>query len=217
MHILAVSDIHGAYARVDQILEREQDADLLVVAGDLTTFGSQAEARSALEGFGKHGIPLVAVAGNMDPPPLEETFSQLGVGIDGRGVSVGEVGLFGVSAAPHSFLHTPYERAEGTLLERAEAGWQDVASCRWKIFVPHAPPANTALDRIHSGRHVGSTAIREFVERRAPDVLICGHIHEARGRDHLGTTILVNCGSASHGYYAIVTVGETIDVELRQL
>jgi Icc-related predicted phosphoesterase len=215
MRIVAFSDIHGAHKTVLTVLRRESTVDVVVLAGDLTTRGSPSEAGSALEAVKDFGKPVVAVAGNMDPPGLEETFERLGVSVNNQGTTIGDAGFFGVSASPFSPLRTPYEISEDEILRRAEAGWQAVAGARWKIFVPHSPPRNTALDRIWSGKHVGSEAIRGFVERRAPDLLICGHIHESRGTDTLGKTRMVNCGEAGKGYYAVVTLGEVVEVECR--
>jgi hypothetical protein len=62
------------------------------------------------------------------------------------------------------------------------------------------------------GKHVGSTAVRKFIEERQPDIAICGHIHEARGQDVIGKTKIVNCGTAAKGYYAVVEIAETITV-----
>ncbi len=112
-------------------------------------------------------------------------------------------------------MHTPYEIAEGEIKRRAEIGWAKVQAARWKVFVPHAPPSGTKLDRTFLGKHVGSTAIRDFVERTQPDVLLCGHIHESRGIDTLGKTQMVNCGAASQGKYAVLDIGDEVVIELR--
>ncbi len=215
MRIIALSDIHGAYKKVDEILAQESSFDALIIAGDLTTVGPPEEAASAIRQFLRHGKPLFVVAGNMDVPEVEATFSTLGVSVNARGVVLEGVGIFGVSASPFTPMHTPYEISEDEIMTRAEAGWKDVASAQRKLFVPHAPPRETKVDRILLGKHVGSTAVRTFIERYAPDVVICGHIHEARGIDTIGTTTIVNCGPAGKGYYVVIELGEEINVELR--
>ena len=149
----------------------------------------------------------------MDPPNLEETFDRLKVSINGKAAIVGEAGFFGVSASPFSPLHTPYEISEEEIRRRAEEGWKRVQGARWKIFIPHAPPFDTKLDKIFAGAHVGSTAVRAFIDHYQPDVVVCGHIHEARGKDSIGKTQIVNCGPAGKGYYAVIELGDTISVE----
>jgi len=215
MRILAFTDVHSAYGKVDEILSAESAFDVILIGGDLTTNGTRDEAESAMRQFQRHGKPLLLVAGNMDPPALEETFKLQGVSINGGGVTINGIGFFGVSAAPFSVLKTPYEISEDEITRRAEAGWIHVEHATRKIFVPHAPPFNTALDRIFSGKHVGSTAVREFIELRQPDVTVCGHIHEARGTDRIGSTEIVNCGPAAKGYYATIDIGEHVSVEIR--
>jgi Icc-related predicted phosphoesterase len=150
----------------------------------------------------------------MDSAAIDARLAELGVALDGRGVAFGEVGVFGVSAAPTSPLHTPYELADDELERRIETGFAAVAGCRLKIFCPHAPPLETACDRLPSGEHVGSAAIRAFVEREQPDVVLCGHIHQARGEDAIGRSKVVNPGPARAGHYALLEVGDEIAVSL---
>jgi len=200
---------------VEKVLRQEVAFDLVVIGGDLTTHGTSSEACGAVKRFQRFGRPLLVVAGNMDPPEADNAFAALGVSINGRGIVIGEAGFFGVSASPFTPFQTPYEISEEEIRKRAEAGWAEVSDARWKIFVPHAPPAHTALDRTFFGNHVGSTAVREFIEKRTPDLVVCGHIHEARGMDRIGDTVMVNCGQAGKGYYAVVTLADQITVETR--
>jgi len=217
MRVLAFSDLHGSIDMVERVLALERMYDLVILAGDITTAGTPSELERAVRRIEAFRVPLLAVAGNMDPLALERKLEQLGVSIDSRGVVIGEAGFFGVSAAPASPLQTPNEISEREIMTRAEAGWKGVAAARWKIFVPHASPKDTALDLTHSGIHAGSAAVRDFIRRRKPDATICGHIHEARGLDHIDGLPVINCGPAGKGYYAVVTIGETIELENRSL
>jgi uncharacterized protein len=213
MRILALSDIHGAYARAEEILIRETAYDLILISGDLTTHGFPAEAEKAMKQFQTYGKPILVVSGNMDSPEIDDAFTRMGCSINAKGILFEDIGFFGVSAAQFSSLHTPYEISEEEILRRARVGWNDVKNARWKVFVPHAPPHNTTLDQLYLGNHVGSTAIRTFVDTYQPDVVVCGHIHEARGTDTLGVSRMINCGPAAKGYYAVVEIGETITIE----
>jgi uncharacterized protein len=215
MRILALSDIHGAYAKAKEILVRETSYNLILISGDVTTHGSAAEAEGAIRQFQTFGKPLLVVSGNMDSPEIDDVFTRRGCSLNAKGVVIGEVGFFGVSAAPLSPLHTPYEISEDEILRRAESGWNDVKNARWKVFVPHAPPYKTKLDQMFLGKHVGSIAIRTCIDKYQPDVVVCGHIHEARGTDTLGVSQMINCGPAAKGYYIVIEIGETITVENR--
>jgi Icc-related predicted phosphoesterase len=215
MRIVALADIHGSYKKVNDILARERGYDAIIIGGDVTTNGSPREAEDAIRLFLSHGKPLFVVAGNMDPSVLDQTFETMGVSINARGTVLGDVGFFGVSGSPVTPMRTPNEISEEEILSRAEAGWARVQSARWKIFVPHAPPRGTSVDRVFIGTHVGSTAVRSFIEDRQPDVVVCGHIHEARGRDTIGKTQIVNCGPAGRGCYAVIELGTDVDVQLK--
>jgi len=206
MRIGAFTDIHGAFDVVEQILRHEDTFDVVVLGGDLTTNGTEFEVEEGIHRVQDLACSVRVVGGNMDPARLEKTFDRLGVSINGKGIVLQNVGFFGVSAAPFSPLHTPHEISEDNIARLAEQGFASVLSARWKVFVPHAPPYGTSLDRIFSGRHVGSTAIRQFVERRQPDIVVCGHIHEARGTASLNSAKMINCGAAHDGFYATITI-----------
>jgi uncharacterized protein len=76
-------------------------------------------------------------------------------------------------------------RRLGALLAKAE--WQAAPF----MLVSHSPPLDTSLDRIYNGDHVGSLAIRRFIEQWGSGgrlrVSLHGHIHESpqiSGRIH---------------------------------
>ncbi len=217
MVIIALTDIHDAFDEVDRILNSERNYDLIVIGGDLTTHGTPEAAEDAIRKIMKHDRPILAVAGNMDPVAADDVFTGLGVSINARGVIVDTVGFCGVSGAQFSPLHTPYEISEEEIALRAQNGWRQLEKATCRIFVPHVPPYGTALDRIRTGAHVGSTSVRRFIEGYSPEVAICGHIHESRGVDILGSTRVINCGPASRGFYGVVSVGASITVETREL
>jgi Icc-related predicted phosphoesterase len=79
---------------------------------------------------------------------------------------------------------------------------------RRTIYVCHTPPADTPLDVMPRGRHVGSRALRAFVERQAPPLTLHGHIHEApqlsgQFATRLGATWCVNPGNDQRRFHAV--------------
>jgi Icc-related predicted phosphoesterase len=77
-------------------------------------------------------------------------------------------------------------------LERRAAGHETV-------FVLHSPPRDTCCDMTAAGHHVGSRAIRDFIERYQPPLVLSGHIHESPRvsssyRDIIGNTQVINPG-----------------------
>lgn len=68
------------------------------------------------------------------------------------------------------------------------------------IYVMHSPPFNTHLDIIKNKSHVGSHAIRRFIETRQPPLTLHGHIHETvemsgRFKDKIGKTTCITSGN----------------------
>jgi Icc-related predicted phosphoesterase len=67
------------------------------------------------------------------------------------------------------------------------------------VCVLHSPPRDTRCDMIGARLHVGSRAVRRFVERHRPPLVLAGHIHESPRvsssyRDTVGETVVVNPG-----------------------
>ncbi len=91
------------------------------------------------------------------------------------------------------------------------------------VFLFHAPPYDTALDRAaldavvidHApvDPHVGSIAIRKFIELRQPLLTLHGHVHESaritgRWRERIGTT---HAFSAAHDGPELAVVRFTLE------
>lgn len=80
------------------------------------------------------------------------------------------------------------------------------------IFVSHNSPYNTKLDLITAkdahkrakNKHFGSKMFRRLIDKYQPVLSISGHIEEGKGKQKLGKTIAVNCGSIHHGEGAII-------------
>jgi uncharacterized protein len=212
--IAYVVDVHDRFEAVPAAIGEIGAIDLLIVGGDITTGGSPDDAQAAIEQWRPLGPRILALAGNMDSPAIDARLADLGVSLDARGVVFGDVGVCGVSAAPISPLRTPYELADDELERRVESAFAAVADCQFRIFCPHAPPEGTACDRLRDGRHVGSVVVRRIVEQEQPDLVLCGHIHEARSVDEIGRTRIVNPGPVTAGHYAAVTVDGELSVRV---
>ena len=215
MKILAITDTHGRDDIVKKIVDGEGGNDVIVLGGDITADGTLQEGWADI--LSDRCPVILGVAGNMDSISVDKIMEQGGHSLNGKGTILAGVGFFGVSGVPHSPLNAPYEISEEEILLRAEEGLRQVHAAPVKVFVPHAPPFDTPLDKMFLGKHVGSKSVRLFIDRYQPDVVICGHIHEARGMTTIGKTKVINCGMAGKGYYGVVTIGGTISVENRSL
>ena len=70
MRIAAIADLHfspQSYDRIRDSMQRVRDeAEVLVLAGDLTNYGKPEEMESLLNALVRLRIPIVAVLGNHD-------------------------------------------------------------------------------------------------------------------------------------------------------
>lgn len=92
------------------------------------------------------------------------------------------------------------EKESGTIHDDLEK-LKKLSNPKKTIYVIHAPPFNTKLDVITTKAHVGSKALREFIEKEQPLLALHGHIHESpkmsgSWQDKIGDTICVNVGSS---------------------
>ncbi|NQT15675.1 MAG: metallophosphoesterase family protein [Planctomycetes bacterium] len=223
MRLLGITDLHGSLRALKRILAGAGPVEAILLGGDITHFGSPDDAETVVRLAGGSTATVLAVAGNCDSADIEERLVQLGVSLDGRGVVLEEpaagprssLGLHGLSGIPPWFRGM-YQFSEDDLAAGLEAGYAQVADAARHAVLAHVPPHGGSLDRVTFGRHVGSKALRAFVDRTEPSLVLCGHIHERRGIERLGEMTLVNCGQASKGHYARVDVAAEIDIELRR-
>lgn len=92
------------------------------------------------------------------------------------------------------------EKEDGTIKGDLEK-LKKLSNPKKTIYAIHAPPFNTKLDIITLGAHVGSKAVREFIEKWQPLLTLHGHIHESpkmsgSWNDKIGKTICINVGSS---------------------
>lgn len=199
----AVQSRLGAdYPRVYLILGNDDPRafEAAFLAVDKTGLWSYAhQRRLVLPG----GCPLYGYAHVPPTPFLLKDWERYDVSryVDPGCVSP-EEGHRSVEIAPHKIRHATIR----TDLERLVGA----ADLRQAVFLFHSPPYETKLDRAAlDGRlhehvpldvHIGSIAIRRFIEERQPRVTLHGHVHEAARitgawKDHLGETVLL---SAAH-------------------
>ncbi len=77
------------------------------------------------------------------------------------------------------------------------------------IYVMHAPPYNTALDRLSNGTQCGSKSIRNFIEKHQPYLTLHGHIHESPRvsgifMEEIGNTVSINPGQEPGRLRAVI-------------
>jgi Icc-related predicted phosphoesterase len=157
------------------------------------------------------GIRCFVCPGNDDEMEVDEVIRrsdlvELG---EGRIVEIGDFTMISTGWSNHTPWNTHREETEEKLAERIEAMACQVPDQSKAIYNLHCPPFKSGLDEapaidadlklLHGGRAlrpVGSTAVREAIERHQPLISLHGHIHESKGAVKLGKTLSINPGSS---------------------
>jgi Icc-related predicted phosphoesterase len=204
VRLVCVGDIHMALRAIARLGPVLATADAAILVGDLTNFGDPPDAFRVVDAVRAHCPTVLAVTGNLDMPWVIDAFRDAGISLHGEGRRLGRLGIFGCGGSNVTPMDTPTEFEEDTLRAALEQGHAAVADAPQRLMVCHTPPYDTRLDRLVNGRPVGSPAVRAFIEERQPDVAVVGHIHEGRGLDRLGRTLVVNGGALREGNYSVV-------------
>jgi uncharacterized protein len=160
-------------------------------------------------------IRCFVMPGNDDPPSLEERIdgARRVEGCDGRIVYFDGYSMLSLGYSNRTPWDSPRELDENDLHARIDALAQQVDDHTRSVFNLHVPPYDSRLDTaaeldqdfniVLVGKEpklipVGSTAVREAIERYQPLVALHGHIHESPGATRIGRTLCLNPGSDYH-------------------
>ena len=190
---LIFSDIHSDTRALQKLMEIE--ADYYFCAGDLVSW------RRGLDKMGEilkpHAGRVYVLPGNHESESDIAGFCQrFGFTNFHRAtMTAGGITIGGLGYSTPTPFDTPGEYTEAEMA----AALKQFEGIKPLVMVCHAPPLNTALDRIRNGLHAGSSAVREFIEREQPLHLFCGHIHEAEGAViQMGGTRAQNVGKRGY-------------------
>lgn len=169
--------------------------------------------RLAEQHFKGTNTKFYMMAGNDDIYEVDDAInsSDYVVNIEGKVVDVDEdhqmINTGHTNMTPWQCPRDVPEEKLGEIIEKMTSQVKDMNRC---IFDLHCPPFDTKLDQaprldekmtyVHKGGQiemvpVGSTAVRKAIEKYQPLLGLHGHIHEARGFDKIGRTLLINGGS----------------------
>lgn len=207
MKILTLSDLHGDYSHVEAILDRAGDIDAVLLAGDITNFGPDEKALELLKMFKQ---PVLAVPGNCDNPSLLSVLDKNAICLHNSVHTMQGLTFVGLGGSNPTPFNTPFELSEKKIGEYVGMLLSKLNGLNGKtVLLSHAPPFNTT-DRVQRG-NIGSEALARFLGRI--DLIVCGHIHEARGTVCVKGTCVVNPGAASKGLGAVITIRDSIKTE----
>jgi Icc-related predicted phosphoesterase len=202
MRIAATADIHfspQSYDRIREPLSRVRDeADVLVIAGDLTNYGKPEEMHSLLNALVRLRIPIVAVLGNHDYESNQEqelmrlmtaegikvldgsSYERDGVGFAGAKGFIGGFGRGVLTAFGEkeikSFVQASID--ETMKLERALSM---LRTPKIVIVTHYAPIAETVNgEPMEIWPYLGSSRLSEVIDRHGAVLALHGHAHHGK-------------------------------------
>jgi len=218
MKIVSFGDVHMATRNLERMGEVMRDCDLVILSGDLTNFGGIDDTTKVLTDVRRACPNLLALTGNLDRREVMPFLESEGIALHGKGRVVDGIGIFGCGGSNITPFNTPTEFTEDEIYAALRAGYEQVREVRPLLMICHTPPFETKCDRIISGKAVGSTAARRFIEEVQPDICISGHIHESAAEDAIGKTRVFNAGPFKGGGYIVARIeGKSIDARLEFL
>ncbi len=217
MKILALADIHGSLKNIERISSSFTDFDLVLLVGDIGPFGNLQGALEVVDLVKRQAKAVLAVAGNCDSEALEPALAMREVSIHSLVECRGKMDFAGLGGSLPCPAPTPHEFSDDEMCRLLDACSEQLSN-RPHILASHQPPKETMADRISDGEHVGSYAVRRYIEETRPLACICGHIHEGRSLDQIGTTKIINTGAFNRGHYATLEIEkDVITAELCEL
>jgi Icc-related predicted phosphoesterase len=187
MKIVAIADLQGQGPKINPKLIPA--GDLLLIAGDLTTWGKEEELKECNKWLGS--LPhthKVVIGGNHDSG-LENGIGKKiftnATYLENELIEIEGVKIWG----------SPVNEMNNIFWFRAFADNQkelcDLIPKDLDILLTHGGPY-MVLDKLINGEHVGSKYILEAVIRAKPKFHVFGHIHESYGKYEDKNTIYLN-------------------------
>jgi Icc-related predicted phosphoesterase len=199
MRIAATADLHFTAARQnalhEQLTKVRDEADVLVLAGDLTNYGQPDEMTSLLNVVVRSRIPTIAVLGNHDYEcgkqaklmammndaglkVLDGTaYERDGVGFAGTKGFIGGFGRGVLTAFGEQEVKDFVQASinEAVKLERAMA---QLRTPKRVVVLHYSPVAETVVGEAPEiFPFLGTSRLAEVVDRHGADLVLHGHAH----------------------------------------
>ena len=219
IRVAAAGDIHvraGTEERVRASFSHLRGrADLVLLAGDLTTCGDPAEASVLAAGCRDLELPVIAVLGNHDwhqdrADEISAELSDAGIVVLDResaivevdGLQVGVTGAKGfVGGFPGSHLPDFGEPALRMVYAEATAevkgiarGLQEINTCDLRIVLLHYAPTEETLVGEPEGiwAFLGTDRMAAPIREHEPDMVLHGHAHVGTFEGSIGSVPVYN-------------------------
>ncbi|GAB5492089.1 MAG: metallophosphoesterase [Phototrophicaceae bacterium] len=215
---VAFPDIHDKPASLKKIRHVLADVDVVLLPGDMTN-GNVENLHTILDMISNYNEQIYAVCGNMDTEHMNMWLAREHISLHRKHMIVDDLAILGCGGALP--FYGRYVFSEEELARFLADSLNNIPDDMPKILMCHQPPYGTKMDLpSRSKEHVGSKAVREFIERVQPLICFTGHMHSCVEIDTIGKTQIINPGPIweSNKYaYAEVENGEVITLEIREV
>jgi Icc-related predicted phosphoesterase len=199
MRIAALADLHYSPQTYDRIREQmgrvPHEADVLVMAGDLTNFGKPSEMESLLNTLVRVRIPIVAILGNHDyesghEADLIKMMAEAGIKVlDGTGYERDNVGFAGTKGFIGGFgrraLTAFGEKEVKAFVQAAideclklERALSQLRAEKRVVVVHYSPIVETVVgESLEIYPYLGTSRLMEVIDRHGADLVLHGHAH----------------------------------------
>jgi Icc-related predicted phosphoesterase len=219
LRIAAAGDLHCSEQHRDEVREAfaalHGKADLVLLAGDLTTHGEPEQGAVLAEACAQLDLPVFAVLGNHDwhADRRDELVQALGEGgirvldrdwavCEASGLEVGIVGVKGfVGGFPGSHLPDFGEPSlrgvyrEGSReVEALDQGLREIALCPTRIVLLHYAPTEATIVGEPPGiwAFLGTDRLAAPIAEHEPDLVLHGHAHAGTFEGAIGDVPVYN-------------------------
>src|SRR2546423_1990983 len=202
MRIAATADLHfspQSYARLKEQFERVRDeADVLILAGDLTNYGQPEEMEPLINVLLRLRLPIIVVLGNHDyESGKEEELRRMMVGagikvLDGSAYERDGVGFAGTKGFVGGFgrgVLTAFGEREVKEFVRAsidealklERAMSQLRTKKRVVVLHYAPISLTVQGEAPEiCPFLGTSRLAEVIDRHGADLVVHGHAHNGK-------------------------------------
>jgi uncharacterized protein len=221
IRIAAAGDVHASEATRERLeasfAELAGSADLVLLAGDLTTTGEPEQARVLADACRQLDMPIFAVLGNHDLHHGYEAAAEVRRIVEDAGVRVldrewaeceansmrigivgtkGFVGGFPGSSLPdfgEPILREVYAETSAEV-DAIAHGLQAIVHCDLRIVLLHYAPTQDTLRGEPEGIHtfLGSERLATPIAEYRPDLVLHGHAHAGSFEGCIGAVPVYN-------------------------